>query len=56
MLLGKIAANRLLGEDIPMSELRLKKFFIDKYDIPIIVFLSPSIYFKKSFSEKESLG
>ena len=30
VLLGKVAANRLLGEDMPMSELRLKKFFIDK--------------------------
>ena len=28
VLLGKVAANRLLGEDMPMSELRLKNFLL----------------------------
>jgi len=54
VLLGKIAANRLLGEDIPMSELRLKKFFIDKYDIPIIVFYHPA-YILRSPSQKKKV-
>ena len=42
VLLGKIAANSLLGEDKPMSDLRQKKFFIDKYNIPIVVFYHPA--------------
>ena len=54
VLLGKVAANRLLGEDIPMSELRLKKFFIDKYDIPIIVFYHPA-YILRSPSQKKKV-
>ena len=54
VLLGKIAANRLLGKDIPMSELRLKKFFIDKYDIPIIVFYHPA-YILRSPSQKKKV-
>ena len=54
VLLGKIAANRLLGEDMPMSELRLKKFFIDKYDIPIIVFYHPA-YILRSPSQKKKV-
>ena len=54
VLLGKIAANRLLCEDIPMSELRLKKFFIDKYDIPIIVFYHPA-YILRSPSQKKKV-
>ena len=54
VLLGKVAANRLLGEDMPMSELRLKKFFIDKYDIPIIVFYHPA-YILRSPSQKKKV-
>ncbi|MDG2106830.1 MAG: uracil-DNA glycosylase [Gammaproteobacteria bacterium] len=54
VLLGKIAANRLLGEDMPMSELRLKKFFIDKYDIPVIVFYHPA-YILRSPSQKKKV-
>ena len=54
VLLGKIAANRLLGEDMAMSELRLKKFFIDKYDIPIIVFYHPA-YILRSPSQKKKV-
>ena len=54
VLLGKVAANRLLGEDMPMSELRLKKFFIDKYDIPIIVFYHPA-YILRSPSQKKNV-
>ena len=42
VLLGKVAANRLLGEDKVMSELRQKIFHIDKFDIPIIVFYHPA--------------
>ena len=42
VLLGKVAANRLLGEDKVMSELRQKTFHIDKFDIPIIVFYHPA--------------
>ena len=54
VLLGKIAANRLLGKDVSMSELRLKKFFIDKYDIPIIVFYHPA-YILRSPSQKKKV-
>ena len=42
VLLGKIAANSLLGEDKPMSDLRQKKFFVNKSEIPIIVFYHPA--------------
>ena len=42
VLLGKVAANRLLGEDKVMSELRQKRFHIDKFAIPIIVFYHPA--------------
>ena len=42
VLLGKVAANRLLGVDKVMSELRQKTFHIDKFDIPIIVFYHPA--------------
>ena len=42
VLLGKIAANSLLGEDKPMSDLRQKKFFINKSEIPIVVFYHPA--------------
>ena len=51
VLLGKIAANRLLNQDKPISELRLKKFFIEKYNIPIIVFYHPA-YILRSPSQK----
>ena len=52
VLLGKIAANRFLNEDKPISDLRLKKFFIEKYDIPVIVFYHPA-YILRSPSQKK---
>ena len=52
VLLGKIAANRFLNEDKPMSDLRLKEFFVEKYDIPAIVFCHPA-YILRSPSRKK---
>ena len=52
VLLGKIAANRFLNVDKPISDLRLKKFFIEKYDIPVIVFYHPA-YILRSPSQKK---
>ena len=42
VLLGKVAANRILNIDEPMSELRGKKYFIKENNIPIIVFYHPA--------------
>ena len=56
VLLGKIAANRLLGKDMPMSELRLKKFFIDKYDMPIVVFYHPAYILRRPSQKKKVWG
>ena len=53
VLLGKIAANRMLGEDKPISELRLKKFFIEKYDIPLIVFYHPAYILRSPLQKKK---
>ena len=52
VLLGKIAANRFLNKDKPISDLRLKKFFIEKYNIPVIVFYHPA-YILRSPSQKK---
>ncbi len=52
VLLGKIAANRLLNEDKPISELRLKKFFVEKYDIPVIVFYHPAYILRSPLQKK----
>ena len=51
VLLGKIAANRMLDLDKPISELRLKKFYIGKYNMPLIVFYHPA-YILRSPSQK----
>ena len=53
VLLGKIAANRMLGEDKPISELRLKKFFVEKYDIPLIVFYHPAYILRSPLQKKK---
>ncbi|MBT6331479.1 MAG: uracil-DNA glycosylase [Gammaproteobacteria bacterium] len=53
VLLGKIAANRMLGEDKPISELRLKKFFVEKYDIPWIVFYHPAYILRSPLQKKK---
>ena len=42
VLLGKIAANRILNIDEPISNLRGKKYFIKENNIPIIVFYPPN--------------
>ena len=42
VLLGKIAANRILNIDEPISSLRGKKYFIKESNIPIIVFYHPA--------------
>ena len=42
VLLGKIAANRILNIDEPISNLRGKKYFIKENSIPIIVFYHPA--------------
>lgn len=53
VLLGKIAANKMLGQDKPISELRLKKFFIDKYNIPMIVFYHPAYILRSPLQKKK---
>ena len=53
ILLGKIAANRFLGEDKPMVELRQKKFFIEKLNIPIIVFYHPAYILRSPLKKSE---
>ena len=42
VLLGKIAANRILNIDEPISNLRGKKYFVKENNIPIIVFYHPA--------------
>ncbi len=51
ILLGKVAASRILKKNLPMSELRQKKFQIDGYKPPIIVFYHPA-YLLRSPSNK----
>ena len=53
ILLGKIAANRFLGGDKPMAELRQKKFFVEKYNIPIIVFYHPAYILRSPLKKSE---
>ena len=42
ILLGKIAANRMLNEDKSIADLRGKKFFLQNHSIPVIVFYHPA--------------
>ena len=42
ILLGKIAANRMLNEDKPITDLRGKKFFLQNHSMPVIVFYHPA--------------
>ena len=51
ILLGKVAADRLLKLDLPMSELRGKTFNHKSHDVPIIVFYHPA-YILRSPSNK----
>jgi len=51
ILLGKVAADRLLNLDLPMSELRQKTFYYKTSKIPILVFYHPA-YLLRSPSEK----
>ena len=53
ILLGKIAANNLLNNDSPMSDLRQKKLFIDSYDIPIVVFYHPAYILRSPLKKSE---
>ena len=47
ILLGKIAANRMLNKNKSISELRGKKFFLKNYSIPIIVFYHPAYILRR---------
>ncbi|MAQ73417.1 MAG: uracil-DNA glycosylase [Gammaproteobacteria bacterium] len=42
ILLGKVAANRIIKNDQPIAELRKKTFFFEPKNIPIIVFYHPA--------------
>ena len=53
ILLGKIAANSLLDNDSPMSDLRQKKLFIDNHDIPVIVFYHPAYILRSPLKKSE---
>ena len=53
ILLGKIAANRFLGGDKSMAELRQQKFFIEKHNIPIIVFYHPAYILRSPLKKSE---
>ena len=55
ILLGKVAANNLLENDSPMSDLRQKRLFIDKYDIPVIVFYHPAYILRSPLKKSEVL-
>ena len=52
-MLGKIAANSLLDNDSPMSDLRQKKLFIDNHDIPVIVFYHPAYILRSPLKKSE---
>ncbi len=54
ILLGKIAANRVLGIDQPIGELRKKKFLIKPNNIPAIIFYHPA-YLLRSPKEKKKV-
>ena len=53
ILLGKVAANSLLDNDSPMSDLRQKKLFIDNHDIPVIVFYHPAYILRSPLKKSE---
>jgi len=53
ILLGKVAANNILENDSPMSDLRQKSFFIDKYDAPAIVFYHPAYILRSPLKKSE---
>ena len=53
ILLGKVAANNLLENDSPMSDLRQKRLFIDKYDAPVIVFYHPAYILRSPLKKSE---
>ncbi len=51
VLLGKVAADRIIKNENPMAELRKKTFFLEYKNIPIIVFYHPA-YLLRSPVEK----
>ena len=53
ILLGKVAANNMLENDSPISDLRQKRFFIDKYDAPVIVFYHPAYILRSPLKKSE---
>ena len=53
ILLGKVAANNLLENDSPMSDLRQKMLFIDKCDMPVIVFYHPAYILRSPLKKSE---
>ena len=53
ILLGKVAANNLLDNNSPMSDLRQKKLFIENYDIPVIVFYHPAYILRSPLKKSE---
>tara|TARA_B100001778_G_C18510233_1_gene593846 strand:+ start:345 stop:1001 length:657 start_codon:yes stop_codon:yes gene_type:complete len=53
VLLGKIAANNLLAIDKPMAELRQKKFFIERFDVPILVFYHPAYILRSPLKKSQ---
>ena len=54
VLLGKIAANRMINNESPISELRKKIFFLKNSDIPIVVFYHPA-YLLRNPKEKRKV-
>ncbi len=54
ILLGKVAANRMLGTEDSMSELRQRIFNHQSTDIPMIVFYHPA-YLLRSPSQKKQM-
>tara|TARA_Y100000590_G_scaffold423239_1_gene528892 strand:+ start:79290 stop:79940 length:651 start_codon:yes stop_codon:yes gene_type:complete len=54
ILLGKVAADRLLNLDLPMSELRQKTYYYKANKIPVVVFYHPA-YLLRSPSEKSKV-
>ena len=54
ILLGKVAANSILQEDISMSDMRRKIFDKNEYDLPIFVLYHPA-FILRSPSQKKNL-
>jgi len=54
VLLGKIAANRILNIDEPISNLRGKKYFIKENNIPIIVFYHPAYLLRSPLQKSKA--